>query len=421
MIRTAGKRASGKTIAATEMIRTAGKRASGKTIAAAAKKSKNGEAAAAEKRTGVRKAGAEKMSGAEKTSGAEKMSGAEKTARMRRIMKTAAAVAVALFIGWTGGYVTADGMGLKTDSRLVAFRIGNQRDVIDYDMLAAIRFLEYKFRQEGYKIAGYAYAGDMYPKELDAAGVNVFVRGFPNFYDLRMNPNSRNIYYMHRFAQFYAEELRNFDYYLSSQKKVLDAVDGRVRVDLLPGGFVPHERLIPGTYAYDVLYIYEFYNPVYDAFIRRYNNPKTYSGARFAALSDEEREEELKKAKLVVYEMGPVGEDDEIYVPYAAYDIISYGRPLLTNRKPNLDWYFGGDVWLFDDVESMALATNQALNTADGIRERKAADARLILESFMNMRVPFMQKLGADISRPGRSEKAAQRDSVPGGPLRRRG
>lgn len=289
---------------------------------------------------------------------------------------------MALFIGWTGGYVTADGMGLKTDSRLVAFRIGNQRDVIDYDMLAAIRFLEYKFRQEGYKIAGYAYAGDMYPKELDAAGVNVFVRGFPNFYDLRMNPNSRNIYYMHRFAQFYAEELRNFDYYLSSQKKVLDAVDGRVRVDLLPGGFVPHERLIPGTYAYDVLYIYEFYNPVYDAFIRRYNNPKTYSGARFAALSDEEREEELKKAKLVVYEMGPVGEDDEIYVPYAAYDIISYGRPLLTNRKPNLDWYFGGDVWLFDDVESMALATNQALNTADGIRERKAADARLILESF---------------------------------------
>ena len=68
-------------------------------------------------------------------------------------------------------------------------------------------------------------------------------------------------------------------------------------------------------------YIYEFYNPVYDAFIRRYNNPKTYSGARFAALSDEEREEELKKAKLVVYEMGPVGEDDEIYVPYAAYDL----------------------------------------------------------------------------------------------------
>lgn len=234
----------------TEMIRTAGKRASGKTIAAAAKKSKNGEAAAAaaEKRTGVRKAGAEKMSGAEKTSGAEKMSGAEKTARMRRIMKTAAAVAVALFIGWTGGYVTADGMGLKTDSRLVAFRIGNQRDVIDYDMLAAIRFLEYKFRQEGYKIAGYAYAGDMYPKELDAAGVNVFVRGFPNFYDLRMNPNSRNIYYMHRFAQFYAEELRNFDYYLSSQKKVLDAVDGRVRVDLLPGGFVPHERVRCAVY-----------------------------------------------------------------------------------------------------------------------------------------------------------------------------
>lgn len=398
------------------MSRTAGKKTSGKTIATA-EKSKNGQAAAAaaEKRTGVRKAGAEKMSGAERTSGTAK------TTRMRRIMKMAAAVAVALFIGWTGGYVTADSMGLKTDSRLVAFRIGNQRDVIDYDMLAAIRFLEYKFRQEGYKIAGYAYAGDMYPKELDAAGVNVFVRGFPNFYDLRMNPNSRNIYYMHRFAQFYAEELRNFDYYLSSQKKVLDAVDGRVRVDLLPGGFVPHERLVPGKYVYDVLYIYEFYNPVYDAFIRRYNNPKTYSGARFAALSDEEREEELKKAKLVVYEMGSVGEDDEIYVPYAAYDIISYGRPLLTNRKPNLDWYFGGDVWLFDDVESMALATNQALNTADGVRERKAADARLILESFMDMRVPFMQKLGADIERPGRSGKAAQRDSVPGGSSRRRG
>ncbi len=300
--------------------------------------------------------------------------------------------AAALFVGALLGYAVSTCMGNKTDDRLVAFRIGNLESEADYDLQCAVNFLEHKFKEAGFRVAGTAYSDDLYPKKLNTAGINVFVRGFGIFFDLRMNKNGLNVYYMHRFATFYAEELRHFDRYLSSQKSILEAVKGEKDIDLLPGGFVPHEALEP-DYEYDVLYIYEYYNDLYDAFIQRYNNPKIYSGRAFADLGKAGREAELKKARLVVYEMGPVGKDDEIYVPYAVYDIMSYGRPLLTNRKAALTAYFAPNVWLFDEVEDMALTTNRALNTSDIVRERKAANARQILQTYFDIKVPFLEKL----------------------------
>lgn len=291
------------------------------------------------------------------------------------------------------GNLYARNFRAKTDDNLVAFRIGTQKEYVDYDMLAALKFLEYKFKQAGFKTAGWSYAGKLYPPELERAGINVFLRGYSFFYDLRMNPDARNIFYLHRLSQTYREELRNYDYYLSSQKNVLNFIGDDIMLNLLPGGYIEHKLLKPEEYVYDVLYIYEFYNADYDAFIQRFNNPKTYSGVGFAALSDAERNEELKKARLVVYETKDLPEDDDIYVPYAAYDIISSGRPLLTNRRGLLTSYFKDEVWLFSSQDEMKTATEEALTLTDEAREKKGVTARTVLKSFMDMHISFMDLL----------------------------
>ena len=317
--------------------------------------------------------------------------------RQRRLKLWAAALILAA--GLITGFVLGNGRKTPADDDLAIFRIGVEPKHIDYDLWAAIRFLDYLFREAGYAVGDYAYIGDLYPKWADKAGVNVFIRGFVQFFDLRMNPQSRNVFYMHRFSEFYVEELRNYDGCLSSQKKSIEEAKkkGETAADYLPGGAVPHPHLKPaGGYEYDVLYIYEEYWPDYDAFIQRFHQPKIYSGQRFASISDSVREAELRKAKLVVYGMNAPGHDDEDYVPYAAYDIIGYGRPLLTNRKTPLTENFGGLVWQFDGLEEMKSATAQALGVADDVRERQAGEARQILRKMTEaLKLPFFERLKA--------------------------
>ena len=317
--------------------------------------------------------------------------------RQRRLKLWLAALILAA--GLITGFVLGNGRKTPVDGDLAVFRIGVEPKHIDYDLWAAIRFLDYMFREAGYEVGDYVYIGDLYPKWADKAGVNVFIRGFVQFFDLRMNPQSRNVFYMHRFSEFYVEELRNYDGCLSSQKKSIEEAKakGEPAADYLPSGAVPHPHLKPeGGYEYDVLYIYEEYSPDYDAFIQRFHQPKVYSGQHFAKIDDETREAELRKARLVVYEMSAPGHDDEDYVPYAAYDIISYGRPLLTNRKTPLTEKFGGLVWQFDGLEEMKSATAGALGVADDVRERQAGEARQILRKMTEaLKLPFFERLKA--------------------------
>lgn len=300
---------------------------------------------------------------------------------------------VVLFLGFGIGQYIASSINLSRNNKTVAIRVGESPEHIDYDLLAAINFLKYSFERNGFNVEGISYIGNLYPKELDRAEINVFVRGFAQFFDLRMNKDKLNMFYVHRYANFYAEEFQNFDLYLSSQRKIVDAVSSDVSFNFLPQGFVPHEPLKPLEYAYDILYIYEYYNPIYSSYMKANHNLKVYSGSKFSALSDQEKRDELAKAKVVVYEMGNSAGDDETYVPYAVWDLISFGRPVVTNQKFLLNSYFQNNVWLFDNVESMILATNQALNTSDEIREKKALQARTVLYDFFDTNVSVMQKI----------------------------
>ena len=279
------------------------------------------------------------------------------------------------------------------NSQTVAFRIGNAQRYIDYDMLAAINFLKYKFKQAGFNVLGTAYVGDLYPDHLDNADINVFVRGFPIFFDLRLSDKKTNIFYLHRFSNLYVEELKQYDFYLSSQQNLLNAFSQSDNVYLLSSGAVPHKALMPDNYDYDVLYIYEYLNQDFYDFIQSFNNPKIYSGSQFAQLNTLDRENELKKAKVVVYEMGGNNPDDPAYVPYAVFDIISYGRPLVTNDKLLLATFLKDNVWLFNDNSSMFVALSQALNSSDNIREKKARVARRIFLDTFDFNMPLLKDL----------------------------
>lgn len=274
-------------------------------------------------------------------------------------------------------FVVGFGVGIyyRQAQKSVVLRVSMEREKIDYDLLAGMNYMQYLFKQNGYKVYETKYPGNFYFNEADNADVNVFVRTFKPFMDLRLNKNAFNVYFMHRFTDVFNVEFDNFDYFLSSQHNFMTVIGAGVKSGYFEGGAVPHEMLKP-NYQYDVLYIYEYFAPEYEDVVMQFDKHKLYGGMGFAALSEKERQDELARAKTVVYFSGFFRGDDTNYIPYAAYDIISYGRPLVTNLRASLVQKFGSDVYLFDTADDLGKVLIDALNESDNAREQKAQNAR---------------------------------------------
>jgi hypothetical protein len=196
-----------------------------------------------------------------------------------------------------------------------------------------------------------------------------------------------------RFVRQYAEEFVGYDGYITSQRNIKTGIAPLIKMQYLPSFNIPHPLLEP-DYGYDVLYIYETYDPSYIEFLNhQIKNAKIYGSAAFANLTEQKRREELAKAKLVVYTVDQTSKDDSDFVPFAVYDIISYGRPLLTDFKPALDYNFNNLVFLLNNPNNLKNETLKTLQIPDYIREQHARKARdilhakdLVIPDFFNQR-----------------------------------
>lgn len=274
--------------------------------------------------------------------------------------------------------------GVKDNVKTVAFRIGAKASYVDYDLELAIKSLEKEFFENGYKILGRSYSGNLYPKNLDEADVNVYVRGFENFYDKRLNENSINIFYVHRVVTMFLQEYDGFDYYFVSQKKMLDDIDGIKNIEYFDSDYVYHDRLV-ADYKYDVLFIYEMGKNDLINYANLFN-AKVFDTGKFWELSENEREDLLKSAKVVVYAVNILGSDDSDYIPFAVLDIASYGRPLVVEYNKKLNKILP-NLLMYKNAEEMAIAIQNAIRFDDSKREEIAADMRnlLIKKNFNNL------------------------------------
>lgn len=282
-------------------------------------------------------------------------------------------VVVLLFV-----FVVAGIFCFNAKKDLVAFRLGVEKRYIDYDLDMALNVLKDKFEKKGYKVGEFAYSGNLYPKELDKAKINVFVRGFQPFYDKRLADDAVNVLYVHRAENLVKQEMDRFDYYLSSQMSMIDRFKEKNNIDYFGADNVKREYLKNG-YECDVLYIYEYRTNFYADFLRSGSKNILMSGSGFYVLSDEEKIKTLEGCKVVVYDAGITGIDDDDYISYAVYDIMSYGRPVITNYNEKLEKEFDG-ILMFKNVEDMVVKTIEALNMSDEKRENKALLFKKILD-----------------------------------------
>lgn len=244
-------------------------------------------------------------------------------------------VCVAL-LGFFGGKYAKERIGSKYDEDKVAIRVELVLNDIDYDLQAALDMLKCKYEKEG-KDVYFSYAGDLYPSRLDDAKINVFARGYAPGLDKRIANDTHNVYFVHRFVQGYVEEFRNFDQYIATNKDFVSAGNSiGLEMDYLEPIACEHEKL-DNKNASKVLYIYEDYNKDVLASIKKIGGVKVYDSISYNKLSKDEKIKELLEAKVVVFD----GRHNDYVrgnkVAYAVYDILSYGKNVITNWNDEVE------------------------------------------------------------------------------------
>ncbi len=273
---------------------------------------------------------------------------------------------------------------------LVVFRIGVEEKYVDHDLNMALNVLKNKFEKAGYKVGKFTFSGNLYPKELDDAKINVFVRGFLPFYDKRFDKKAVNVFYVHRSDHLIKQEFDKYDYYLSSQKSTLGKFKNKDVIDYFAVDNIDREYVVGKEYDYDVLYIYEYISRGYERFLNTGIRNKIMSGSGLYRMSDDEKKALFSKCRVVLYSKGVYGIDDDEYIPYALYDIMSYGRPIITNYNNKLEELYDGIV-MFDGEYDMINATIKALEMSDEEREKKALEYKKILDE-QEIDISFIKK-----------------------------
>lgn len=241
-----------------------------------------------------------------------------------------------IVLGFFGGKYAKEYMVDGYDENKVAIRVELPLEDIDYDLQASLDMLKCKYEKEG-KDVYFSYAGDLYPSKLNDAKINVFARGYAPGLDKRIAKGTHNVYFVHRFVQGYMEEFRNFDQYIATSKDFVMAGNSiGIKIDYLEPVACEHEKL-DNRNANKILYIYEDVNRGVIADIKKIGGVRAYDSISFNSLSKDEKIKELLEAKVVVFD----GRYNDYVrgnkVAYAVYDILSYGKDVITNWNDEVE------------------------------------------------------------------------------------
>lgn len=262
---------------------------------------------------------------------------------------------------------------IKKAQKNVTFRINLRKQDVDFNMYSAVDYLKQRFVEKGYEV-NVLFGGNLYNPVADKADINVFIRGNSPFLDARINKKAKNLYFVLNPEQMFQVELNNFDKYLvnshefSMHLKALHYDNVK-----LVFGSASHDLLKPSD-EYDVLLISDADDTSLAQNLDADYTLKAYTGKDFVKLGSKKAEEELAKARLVIYEPNPFTFHNN--VPYAVLNIVSYGRPVLTYYAKIIEDYFGDDIETFKDIYEMREKIDKLLYEDALKREERAQKAR---------------------------------------------
>lgn len=246
-------------------------------------------------------------------------------------LKIVLGLVVIAFLSYMLGDFLAIKNGRKIDDKKVVFRVEYREDDVDFSLKSMFKQMQRKYEKDGFEVK-YSYFGNLYPKELDNAGVNIFVRSYMINYDKRVFEEAYNIYLVPYIYTLYKEEFRNFDAYMSPQKMFTEAsIDNGIDMTYIKKEEFDNKKL-NRRHAKDIVYVYEKRRDDILNYMQNVVNAKIYSSTELAKLSDGELEDVLSMAKVVVFDSNRDIVYDDDYVPFGVYNILGYGVDVILDK-----------------------------------------------------------------------------------------
>ena len=138
---------------------------------------------------------------------------------MKIILSVLTGILLVLIIGL---FTIKDGVR-NTDLNKMALRIGELRPYRTMNKADIYGYMEKAFARLGYNVIS-STEDNLYPSALEDAGVNIYVRGYNQFNQVRPNKKAVNIIYIRDFDSLYPEELNAYDGIATSSHDFYDYV-----------------------------------------------------------------------------------------------------------------------------------------------------------------------------------------------------
>lgn len=110
---------------------------------------------------------------------------------------------------------------VKMNLNKVALRIGELRQYRTMSRADVNNYMENAFARVGYDVVSVT-EDNLYPSTAADAGVNIYVRGYNPFNELKTNTKGVNVVYLRDFDSLYEEEMKAFDGIATSSRDFYD-------------------------------------------------------------------------------------------------------------------------------------------------------------------------------------------------------
>lgn len=125
-------------------------------------------------------------------------------------MKIVLSVLTVILLVLIVGLFAFKGGASRTDLNKLALRVGELRQYRTMNRADTNATMEQAFSRVGYNVIS-TTEDNFYPAVASDAGVNIYVRGYNPFNEVKTNPKSVNVVYIRDFDSLYPEELNLFD------------------------------------------------------------------------------------------------------------------------------------------------------------------------------------------------------------------
>ncbi|MCM1324673.1 MAG: glycosyltransferase [Acetobacter sp.] len=292
----------------------------------------------------------------------------------------------------------------KANLNKVALRIGELRQYRTMNRADVNNYMEKSFARVGYDVVS-STEDNLYPSMAEDAGVNIYVRGYNPFSELKTNKKAVNIVYLRDFDSLYEEEMKAYDGIATSSRDFYNYVMGAGYAAAFLPEFTDPTVFYPAPredLTRNLLYVgdNDRHSPAiaaaFDAklpveiFGRFWQGNIEDGYLKGEYISDMDLGAYFSSAKINLVNVSE--HESEIgIIPSRVFDIAASKGFMIAPYNKEIEATFGDAIPMFKNAEELKALYNQYINNPEA-RAEKAEKAYRIAVSEFNSDV-FVQRL----------------------------